>query len=134
MDNRKVVKDILIASGNFDYANIVKYDGEGIRFNFNYYPATFTVTFKEKEQGKKQRLNLHTMRHQDGMTRDQEILWVDLYNIFYAFKLRGIDGRKVTGEEMAKSMKDVHRKFKEVTASLNDIFDVTEERIDNWIS
>ena len=74
------------------------------------------------------------MRHQDGMTRDQEILWVDLYNIFYAFKLRGIDGRKVTGEEMAKSMKDVHRKFKEVTASLNDIFDVTEERIDNWIS
>ena len=135
MDNKKVVKDILIASENFEYANILEFEGEGIRFDFDYYPAVFTVTFKEKEEGRKQRLNLHTKRLQDGMTKNQEILWVDLFNIFYAFKLRSIDGRNITSEEMAKTMKDVHRKFKEIGAILDDnVFDVTEERISNWLS
>ena len=135
MDNRKVVKDILIASENFYYANILDFEGEGIRFEFDYYPAQFTVTFKEKEEGKKQRLNLHTLRHQDGITKNQEIVWVDLYNIFYAFKLRSVDGRNITGDEMAKTMKDVHRKFKEVAALIDmEVLTIEEERIENWLS
>ena len=135
MDNKKVVKDILIASENFEYANILDFEGEGIRFEFDYYPAQFTVTFKEREEGKKQRLNLHTLRLQDGMEKNQEILWVDLYNIFYAFKMRSIDNKNITSEDMAKTMKDVHRKFKEIGASLtDDITMVTEERISNWLS
>lgn len=135
MDNRKVVKDILIASENFEYANIKEFPESGIRFEFDYYPAEFTVLFKEKEEGKKQRLLLHTKRLIDGKRKEQEILWVDLYNIFYAFKLRSIDGRNITSEEMAKTMKDVHRKFKEIGATLTDDFEkISEERILNWLS
>ena len=69
------------------------------------------------------------------MEKNQEILWVDLYNIFYAFKMRSIDGKNITSEDMAKTMKDVHRKFKEIGASLtDDITMVTDERISNWLS
>ena len=135
MDNRKVVKDILIASENFYYANIIQYEGDGIRFEFDHYPATFTVTFKERVEGRKDKINLHTHRHQDNAKKNQELLWVDLYNIFFAFKLRKIDGRNIMENEMAKSMKDVHRKFKEVAALVDmDVLTITEERMENWLS
>jgi hypothetical protein len=37
--------------------------------------------------------------------------------------------------EMAKSMKDVHRKFKEVAALVDmDVLTITEKRMKNWLS
>ena len=60
---------------------------------------------------------------------------IDLYNIFFAFKLRNVDGRNIMENEMAKSMQDVHRKFKEVAALVDmDVLTITEERMENWLS